>query len=55
MTLKTVTGDTLTLTGLLKALRDMFRLGAVASDGKMNPSGSLSFTKIRLFGWISGS
>jgi hypothetical protein len=23
---------------------DMFRLGAIAADGKMNPSGNLSFT-----------
>jgi hypothetical protein len=33
----------------------MFRLGAVATGWKMNPSGNLSFKKTTLVGWMSGS
>jgi hypothetical protein len=33
----------------------MFRLGAVATGEKMNPSGNLSFKKTTLVGWMSGS
>jgi hypothetical protein len=34
---------------------DMFRLGPIAAGGRMIPSGNLSFTKINLVGWMSGS
>jgi hypothetical protein len=34
---------------------DMFRLGAIAAVGRMVPSGNLSFAKITLVGWLSGS
>jgi hypothetical protein len=32
----------------------MFRPGDTATDGNMNPSGNLSFTKRTLVGWMSG-
>jgi hypothetical protein len=32
-----------------------FTLGAVATDGKMNPSGNLSFIKRTSVGWMSWS
>jgi hypothetical protein len=34
---------------------DMFTLGAIATGGDMNPSGNLSYKKITLVGWMSGS
>jgi hypothetical protein len=34
---------------------DLFRLGAIATDGRMIQSGNLSFTKGTLVGWMSGS
>jgi hypothetical protein len=33
----------------------MFRLGAIATGGKMIPSGNLSFAKMTSVGWMSGS
>jgi hypothetical protein len=34
---------------------DMFRIGAIVTDGNMNTSGNLSFKKISLVGWMSES
>jgi hypothetical protein len=31
---------------------DMFRLGAIATGGRMIPSGNLSFTKTTMVGWM---
>jgi hypothetical protein len=47
----------LTIKGLLSWLEglDMFRLGAVATGGKKNPSGNLSFKKTTFVGCMSGS
>jgi hypothetical protein len=46
-TSSTASGDMLTVTDLLSWLEGlgMFRLGPVATGGKMNPSGNVSFTK----------
>jgi hypothetical protein len=48
----------LTLTGFLFWLKEglhMFRLGAIATGGKVNPSGNLFFMKRTMVGWMSGS
>jgi hypothetical protein len=34
---------------------DMFRVGATATGGNMDPSGNLFFTERSLLRWISGS
>jgi hypothetical protein len=34
---------------------DVFRPGASATGGNMNPTDNLSFTKRTLVGWMSGS
>jgi hypothetical protein len=39
----------------LAEVLDMFRLGVVAIGGTRLPSGNLSFAKITLLGWMSGS